>query len=191
MSYDHILRLMDESDIPLELVVNGNFVNFNKMVQHMAARGELSRLVFGSDAPTGQASLPGAINRAIVKASALNGIPAELAIAMATGNAADLYGVNTGKIEIGREADLQVIDNPPGSCGTDALKAIECGDPFGNSMTIVDGRIVAYRGHDSRPTQRLCKINGEDSFVSGITEHLFFPPQLGRHYEGLTKLGHK
>lgn len=191
VSFDHIQKLMDECDIPLELVVNGNFVNFNKMLQHMAKKNELSRLVFGSDAPTGQASLPGAINRAIVKASSLNDIPAELTIAMATGNAADLYGVNTGKIEVGREADIQVIDNPPGSCGTDALKAIECGDPFGNSLTIVDGRIVSFRGHDSRPTQRLCKIDGIDSFVSGITEHLFFPPQLGRHYEGLTNLGHR
>lgn len=183
VSYDHIQRLMDESSIPLELVVNGNFVNFNKMIRHMDQKGALNRLVFGSDAPTGQASLSGAINRAIVKAAALNGIPAEKAIAMATGNAADLYKLNTGKIEVGREADIQVIDNPPGSVGTDALKAIEQGDPFGNSLVIVDGRIVAYRGKDSRPTARYCKIQNEKAFVSGITEHLFFPPQICRHYE--------
>jgi hypothetical protein len=67
--------------------------------------------------------------------------------------------------------------------GKDALAAIENGDPFGNSLVIVDGRIIAYRGRDSRPTARFCKINGEDSCVSGITEHLFFPPQLARHYE--------
>lgn len=184
VEFSHIQRLMDESAIPLELVVNGNFPNFNKMIQHMDRKGELNRLVFGSDAPTGQASLSGAINRAIVKASSLNDIPAWKAIAMATGNAADLYGLNTGKIEVGREADLQIIDNPPGSCGTDALKAIEHGDPFGNSMVIVDGRIVAFRGKDSRPTARFCRINGESSYVTGITEHLFFPPQVCRHYEG-------
>lgn len=184
VEFSHIQRLMDESAIPLELVVNGNFPNFNKMIQHMNRKGELNRLVFGSDAPTGQASLSGAINRAIVKAASLNDIPAWKAIAMATGNAADLYGLNTGKIEVGREADLQIIDNPPGSCGTDALKAIEHGDPFGNSMVIVDGRIVAFRGKDSRPTARFCRINGESSYVTGITEHLFFPPQVCRHYEG-------
>ena len=81
-----------------------------------------------------------------MKAAALNDIPAWKCIAMATGNTADLYKLNTGKIEVGREADLQVIDNPPGSVGTDALKAIENGDPFGNSMVIVDGRIIAFRG---------------------------------------------
>lgn len=184
VEFSHIQRLMDESAIPLELVVNGNFPNFNKMIQHMDRKGELNRLVFGSDAPTGQASLSGAINRAIVKAASLNDIPAWKAIAMATGNAADLYGLNTGKIEVGREADLQIIDNPPGSCGTDALKAIEHCDPFGNSMVIVDGRIIAFRGKDSRPTARFCRINGESSYVTGITEHLFFPPQVCRHYEG-------
>lgn len=184
VEFKHIQRLMDESDIPLELVVNGNFVNFNRMLQHMNRTDQLGRIVFGSDAPTGQASLPGAINRAIVKASCLNDIPAWKAIAMATGNAAGLYGLNTGRIEVGREADLQVIDCPPGSCGRDALSAIECGDPFGNDMVIVDGRIVAFRGRDSRPTARTCRINGKEWFVSGITEHLFFPPQLCRHYEG-------
>jgi enamidase len=124
------------------------------------------------------------MNRAIVKASSLNDIPAWKAIAMATGNTADLYKLNVGKIEIGRAADLQIIDNPPGSVGTDALKAIENGDPFGNSMVIVDGRIIAYRGKDSRPTARFCKVNGEKAYVTGITEHLFFPPQVARHYEG-------
>lgn len=102
---------------------------------------------------------------------------------MATGNTAEIYGLNTGKIEVGREADLQVIDNPPGSMGSNVLKAIECGDPFGNSMVIVDGRIIAFRGKDSRPTARFCYVNGQKAFVSGITEHLFFPPQPGRHYE--------
>ncbi|MBR2672604.1 MAG: amidohydrolase family protein [Oscillospiraceae bacterium] len=190
VSFDHIERLMEECDIPLELVVNGNFVNFNKILKRMEAKGELNRILFGSDSPTGQASMPGAMNRAIVKASALNGLPAEMCIAMATGTTADIYGLNTGKIEVGREADIQVIDCPPGSCGSDALKAIECGDPFGNSMVIVDGRIMAFRGHDSRPTARFCLINGEDATVSGITEHLFFPPQYSRHYEGMSAQTH-
>ncbi len=191
VEWSHIQRLMDESESALELVVNGNFVNFNKMIRYMDKTNQLNRLVMGSDAPTGQASLPGAINREIVKAASLNDIPAWKAIAMATGNTADLYHLNTGKIEVGREADLQVIDNPPGSCGTDALKAIECGDPFGNSMVIVDGRIIAFRGHDSRPTARFCYVNGEKAFVSGITEHLFFPPQVGRHYEALKDMQSK
>lgn len=181
VSFDNIQLLIDESDVALELVVNGNFVNFNKILQIMAEKGQLNRLIFGSDAPTGQASLQGAINRAIVKAASLNGIPAETAIAIGTGNTADLYKLNTGKIEVGREADIVVIDCPPGSTGVDALDAIEKGDPFGCSLVIVDGEIVGLRGKDSRPTARYCKINGVDATVNGINEHLFFPPFLARH----------
>ena len=65
----------------------------------------------GSDSPTGQASMPNAIHRAIVRISSMNEIPAEKVIAMATGNTADLYGLKSGKIEIGREADIIIIDN--------------------------------------------------------------------------------
>ncbi len=175
VSYDHIDRLIKESDAGLELVVNGNFVNFNKILRQLAERDELDRVTFGSDAPTGQSALQAAINLAIVKASCLNGIPAHQAIAMGTGNTADLYGLNTGKIEVGREADICIIDNPPSSVGTDALKAIECGDPFGASLTIVDGEIAGFRGHDSRPTSRYCLINGKEARFETITEHLFFP----------------
>ena len=69
--------------------------------------------------------------------------------------------------------------------GKPALTKID-GDLVGNSMVIVDGRIIAFRGHDSRPTARYCYVNGQKDFVSGITEHLFFPPQPGRHYEGMS-----
>lgn len=183
VSYDNIEMLMDESDLTLELVGNGNFINFNKILKHMKNKNELHRIVMGSDAPTGQATLPAAINRCIVKASSLNDIPAEVAIAMATGNTADLYGLNTGKIEVGREADLAVVDNPPGSCGKNVLEAIEKGDPYGCSLVVVDGEIVGYRGKDSRPTARYCKVNGEKAYVKGITEHLFFPPYLARYID--------
>ncbi|MGD1816309.1 MAG: amidohydrolase family protein [Pleomorphochaeta sp.] len=175
VSYDHIDRLIKESDAGLELVVNGNFVNFNKILQQVKGRNELHRINFGSDAPTGQSALQAAINLAIVKASSLNDIPAEQAIAMGTGNTADLYKLNTGKIEVGRQADIIVIDNPPSSVGKDALQAIEAGDPFGASLTIVDGEIAGFRGHDSRPTEHYCLINGKEARLETITEHLFFP----------------
>ncbi len=175
VSYDHIDRLIKESDAGLELVVNGNFVNFNKILQQVKGRNELHRINFGSDAPTGQSALQAAINLAIVKSSALNDIPAEQAIAMGTGNTADLYKLNTGKIEVGRQADIIVIDNPPSSVGKDALQAIEAGDPFGASLTIVDGEIAGFRGHDSRPTEHYCLINGKEARLETITEHLFFP----------------
>ncbi len=175
VDYYHIDKLIKESSAGLELVVNGNMVNFNKILQQLKERDELHRINLGSDSPTGQSPMQAAINLAIVKAAALNDIPAEQAIAMGTGNTADLYHLNTGKIEVGRQADICVIDAPPGSQGKDALGAIECGDPFGASLTIVDGEIAGFRGHDSRPTAHYCLINGKEARLQTITEHLFFP----------------
>ncbi len=181
VSYDHIDRLIKESNAGLELVVNGNFINFNRILQDLKTRHELHRVVLGSDAPTGQSALQAAINLAIVKVSSLNDIPAEQAIAMGTGNTADLYGLNTGKIEVGREGDVIIIDHPPGSVGQDALEAIQLGDPFGSSLVIVDGEVCGFRGKDSRPTARYCTINGVEDRLPSINEHLFFPPYLQRH----------
>ncbi len=181
VSYDHIERLMNESDATFELVVNGNFVNFNKILQTLKAKNALDRVVLGSDAPTGQSSLQGAINLAIVKVSSLNDIAPEQAIAMGTGTTADLYKLNTGKIEVGRQGDVVIIDHPPGSVGKDALEAIQTGDPFGCSLVIVDGEISGYRGKDGRPTARYCSINGVEDRLSSINEHLFFPPYPARH----------
>ena len=181
VSFDHIERLIKESDAAMELVVNGNVVNFNKILQILKGRNELNRVVLGSDAPTGQSALQAAINLAILKIAALNGIPAEKAIAMGTGNTADLYKLNTGKIEVGREADIAIIDAPPNSVGKDALEAIEMGDPFGASLVIVDGEIAGFRGKDSRPTAHYCFINGAEARLQALNEHLFFPPTPAKH----------
>lgn len=179
--FEEIEQIIDESELSLELVVNGNPKVLNRIVQILDKKNELHRLVLGSDSPTGQASLPGAIVRAVVRVSALNDIPAEKAIAMATGNTADLYGLNTGKIEVGREADLVVIDRPPGSSGENALDAIEKGDMFGCSLVIVDGEIVGIRGKDTRATARWCTVDGVEMRVRGINEFIFFPPRFIRH----------
>lgn len=175
VTYSDIRVLVEETDLTMELVVNGNPKMFHEIVKMLNERDELNRIVLGSDSPTGQASTPNAMHRAVVRVAALNGLPAEKAIAMATGNTADLYGLNRGKIEVGREADIIAVDCPPGSVGEDALKAIECGDMFGNSLVMVDGKVVGFRGRDSRPTSRWVRVNGVEYAVTDINEYLFFP----------------
>lgn len=174
-SMEETKKLIESTKIALEIVSYGNPKMTYEIVEMLKKKNELNRLVFGSDTPTGQGQMPFAINRAIVKVSSLNGIPAEKAIAMATGNTADLYGLNTGKIEEGREADIIVIDRPPGSVGKDALEAIEAGDLFGTALIMVDGKVIGLRGRDARPTAGNVKINGIDAVVTDINEHIFEP----------------
>lgn len=168
--------LIEETDFPLELVPYGNPKSMFKIIELLKERGELRRILFGSDTPTGQGIMPCAMHRAIVGTSSLHEIPAEKAIAMASGNTADLYRLNTGKLEVGKEADIVLIAAPTGSVGKDALAAIEAGDLFGPTLIIVDGNIVGFRGRDTRPTRRHIIIAGESMEIKNINDYLFNPP---------------
>lgn len=173
-----IKAVIDHSEAGIELIPEGNTAKFIKTLEYLASRGELHRAVFGSDAPTGACSLPGAMNKAIVKAASLAGLTAPQALAMATGNTARLYGLNVGEIRVGGEADLVVIDAPPGCEGENALSAIEVGDLFGCSLVVSDGKILASRGRDTRATRRVCSINGTAYAPKDIHEFLYNPPML-------------
>jgi len=45
-------------------------------------------------------------------------------------------------------------------------------------MVMVDGKIVALRGRDSRPTTKYIKLNGKELGVKGPNEALFDPPRF-------------
>ncbi len=174
-SWEEIKRVIDNTTGGIELIPEGNCISFNKILRYVREQGEEHRIVFGSDAPTGACSLAGAMNKAIVRASALNEIPAQNVIAYATGNAAKLYGLATGTLAVGRIGDIVIIDAPPGSVGDDALSAIEAGDLFGCSLVVADGRVVALRGSDTRATQRVCKLGDRSLCPEDIYEFLYRP----------------
>lgn len=179
-SWKEVKDLIDKTSMPLEIIPYGNLKSALQVADYLKSKNQLHRLLVGSDTPTGQGYLPVAVQRAVIFLSSICNIPAEKAIAMATGNTLDLYGrwINTGKIEPGREADLVIIDTPPGSVGEDALKAIEAGDTFGVALVMVDGKIVGLRGRDTRPTQRYVRVNGKELRVSDPNDALFDPPRF-------------
>ncbi len=177
--WDMTLEIIEQTNIPLEMIHNGNHKMMHRIVRTLKERDELHRLVLGTDCPTGQGAIPNAIMRTAVFISAIDDIPAAQALAMATGNTARIYGLNTGFIQVGREADILAIDYPPGSVGTNALEAMENGDTVGVSMVMVDGNIVSVKGRDGRPTARNIKVNGKELGISNINDYLFGPPNPG------------
>ncbi len=164
----------------VELVTYGNWKMSLKILDYLRTKNELHRVILGSDTPTGQGWFPIAMMQGVKFVSAVGNVPAEKAIAMATGNIYDYYKkwINTGKIQEGFEADCVLIDKPPGSVGTDALGAIENGDLVGPAMVMVDGKIAALRGRDSRPTTKYIKLNGKELGVSDPDERQFDPPRF-------------
>jgi enamidase len=187
--WDKTMEIIEKTDIPLEMIHNGNHKMMHRIIQLLKERGELHRVVLGTDCPTGQGAVPNAIMRTAVFITALDNVAPEAALAMGSGNTARIYGLNTGIIEPGREADILAIDYPPGSVGTNALEAMQAGDTVGVSMVMVDGDIVSVKGRDGRPTARPITVNDVPLRISNINDYLFGPPNPGWNVYEATGFG--
>jgi enamidase len=172
-SLENARKLVEGSQCYLECIFNnGNIKMGYEIAKMLIERGELHRLIFGTDSPTGGGWMPLGIHNLIAHLASFNGVPAQDAIACATGNSADCFKLNTGKIEVGREADLVVIDAPLDSAGKDALEAIEIGDLPGQAMVMVDGRLAALWGKATRRPRQQVLINGIEYRWGGFQQFM-------------------
>ena len=171
-SFSEMQKVAEGCSTSLELIHNGNPKALNYAVKLLEKRGELRRIILGIDTPTGQGLLPRGIIRLVTQISSLNEIPAAAALCMATGNTAQVYGLNTGIISTGREADFVVMDAPTGSQGKTALTAIEYGDQPTMGMVMVDGVIITRTMRKALNTVKKVLVNGEEDNRK-ITEEIF------------------
>lgn len=158
VSTGEIDKLVDMTQLPLEIVQCGNLKAADYVVRRLAEKGELDRIIIGNDSPSGTGIIPLGILRTIVQIASLSGIPAEKAWAMASGNTARVYGLETSLIGAGKEADLVVIDTPLGSVGRDALEAMEAGDIPGVAGVMIDGEWKVKVSRNTPPAMRKITI---------------------------------
>ena len=147
-------KLIRKTSLILEIVHCGNskmIVDAMKMVKEVKA---YPRVIIGNDAPSGTGVVPLGILRVINFLASLCDVKAEEAIAMATGNTAKVYRLNRGVIEVGKEADLVIMDAPMGSVGKDALSAIEAGDIPGIAGVLIDGQMKIGVSRNTPPPNR-------------------------------------
>jgi enamidase len=90
--------------------------------------------------------------------SGLGGLPAEQAIACATGNTARLRKLNCGLIEPGRPADIVFVDRAQHTAGATLLKSIELGDLPGIGMVMIDGIVRCGRSRNTPPAEKVPEI---------------------------------
>lgn len=153
-SFKEIARLVSESQIALEIVHCGNPKAADYAARLLLVKGELHRLILGNDAPSGTGVIPLGILRVMAQLASLSEISPAKVWAAASGNTARLYGLNTGRLEVGREADLVVLDAPMGSVGEDAMEALTAGDLPGVALVLIDGQIVVKRSRNTPPPKR-------------------------------------
>lgn len=152
VSLAEVDKLIDETDFALEIVQCGNPKVADYVARKLAAKNQLGRIIFGNDAPSGTGVVPLGILRNICQLASMSGIEPAAAVAMATGNTARVYGLNTGVIAPGKEADLVIMDTPMGSVGKDALGAIAAGDLPGVALVLVDGAVKVNKSRNTPPT---------------------------------------
>ncbi|MGW4201397.1 amidohydrolase family protein [Streptomyces sp. NPDC004726] len=153
-------RVITESAMALQLVQAGNVRSAVHILRTAAERGELSRIVIGSDTPTGTGVMPLGVIKTVAELSSLTGAdPAEV-WAMATGNCARVWDVPGGVLTPGAPADLVVLDAPWGSAGHDTLTALGRGDIPGISAIVTDGTVRAGRSRNTPAPARSAVIAG-------------------------------
>jgi enamidase len=142
----------------LEIVHCGNGRTALHTLKKATDASALHRIILGNDAPSGSGVMPLGIVRMLAHLVSLGGVAPEVAIAMATGNTARVYGLNVGVIAPGREADLTIVDAPIGSVAGTALDALRNGDLFGVSMVLIDGEIRIGRSRNTPPAARAATV---------------------------------
>jgi enamidase len=159
-STDDVERILTETDAAVELVHNGNVRAVRDLAALIAERGELSRLLVGTDSPAGSGVVPLGVLRTVSWISALGGVPAPQAIAAATGNTTRARNVEGGVVEVGAPADLVIADAPQGSQAADACAALEAGDTLAVAAVLIDGEIVVRKSRNTPPPTRVPTFPG-------------------------------
>ena len=139
----------------IELVHNGNGRSALVALEAARGSGRLGSVILGTDGPAGSGVQPLGILRMIAHLASLGGVDPAEAFCMATGNTARARGLDQGIVEVGRPADLIVLDRPEGSCGSDALETVAIGDLPGVALTMIDGVIRSRRSRNTPPAARL------------------------------------
>lgn len=132
-------RIVNESDIALQICTAGNLRTALWVTELAREADVFDRLLIATDTPTGSGIMPLGMIYTITHLAALGGVPVEHAIAAATGNNARVYGLNSGFLEKGKDADVVIVDACVGGSKDDALDALRNGDICAVGAVVTDG----------------------------------------------------
>ena len=154
-----IRQICENGSRALEIVHNGNLRTGLFVLDLARQRGELSRVVLGTDSPAGSGVQPLGILRTLTMLASLGGIAPEVAFCLASGNTARVRGLtDRGIIEVGRAADLIFIDQAMGGAGDGLLDSVALGNLPGIGMVVIDGEVRTGRSRNTPPAMRVPEV---------------------------------
>jgi len=147
--------IIEQTTMALQLVQAGNLKSAVRILRKALDLGQFSRIVIGSDTPTGTGVMPLGMIKTVAELSSLAGVDPALIWAAATGNNARVWGLPAGFVRPGAAADLVIMDAPWGSTAGDALGALSIGDIPGISAVVCSGTVRTLL---SRNTPRAARL---------------------------------
>ena len=152
-------RVVNETDCSLEICSAGNYRMAVRLIEMVRRKDALHRVTLGTDTPSGTGILPRGMLRNMCFLSSVCGLTPEEAVCVATGNTAAAHGLEQGRIEPGRPADLVLMGRITASAAQDGLDALRLGDLPGISMVFVYGvPLVRPRSDQTPPPETLAAI---------------------------------
>ena len=134
--------LCDDGGPPfVEVVQAGGTRSMLRVVEGLAERDELHRLLIGTDTPTGYGVTSLGVLKTIGDICSLAGVAPETAWAVASGQGAKAFGSDGNVVAVGAVADLVVMDASLGSVCDTAVDAIAAGEFPGVAVVITDGEV--------------------------------------------------
>lgn len=150
-------RIVHESEIALQVCTAGNLRTLLMLGDMVREADKFDRFLIATDTPTGSGIMPLGMMYTITHLASLTDMPVEWAIAAATGNNARVYGLNNGFLEVGKDADIVVLDGCVGGTKADALDSLRNGDIAAVAAVITDGepRFVGKSRNTPAPNRRV------------------------------------
>ena len=121
-------RILNESQIALQICTAGNLRTALLIAKLAMEADQFDRFLIATDTPTGSGIMPLGMLYTITHLCSLMNMSVESAIAAATGNNATVYGINSGFLKPGKEADVVILDACVGGSKDNATDAIRNGD---------------------------------------------------------------
>ncbi len=132
-------KIINESNIALQVCTAGNLRTLLMTADLIQKADEFDRFLIATDTPTGSGIMPLGMMYTITHLASLSDLPVEHAIAAATGNNAKVYNLNSGFIQIGKDADVILLDACVGSSKDNALDGLRNGDIVAVCAVITNG----------------------------------------------------
>lgn len=128
-----------ETEIAMQVCTAGNLRTTLLCAEAARRHDAFDRFLIATDTPTGSGVMPLGMIYTMVHVASLAGFDPTWTIATATGNVAEIYGLNSGFLKAGRDADVAIVDAPLGATKPDALATMSDGDPVTIGVVISDG----------------------------------------------------